>query len=340
MPSPPRSKENAYLPPRMHKKYNTYYYVYSAEGKRKWINLGKNLNEAREKWAKYENDLENEVLISGSFKELSELYASKIIPEKSIKTQELNRMQLKKLNAVFGKMSLHKITPPHIAQYLEISSRKVSANREISLMSSIFSKGIRWGHCKENPCAGVEKNKEKPRDRYITDDELSLLCKFSNATIKNIIQLAYLTGMRRQDILSIKKEKKDDHASYLSNDAIYIVQKKTNKKQKFLLNESLSSVIESALKESNERSEYLFTNNKGEPFTKSGFRSAWVRLIDKVKIKGINFHDIRAKSATDAKMQGLDYQKLLGHTNKKMSDRYVKLRVTDVISPLEFSVPD
>lgn len=40
------------------------------------------------------------------------------------------------------------------------------------------------------------------------------------------------------------------------------------------------------------------------------------------------------KAATDAKKLGMDYQKLLGHTNKAMSDRYIRLREVDQITPL------
>jgi integrase len=44
------------------------------------------------------------------------------------------------------------------------------------------------------------------------------------------------------------------------------------------------------------------------------------------------FHDIRAKAATDSKGEGLDYQALLGHSKRDMSDRYVKARTTDKVA--------
>lgn len=38
--------------------------------------------------------------------------------------------------------------------------------------------------------------------------------------------------------------------------------------------------------------------------------------------------DVRAKAATDAAHAGLDYQAMLGHSERRMSERYVKVRAT------------
>jgi len=48
-----RRQSNLDLPPRMHLKSGTYYYV-TTDKPRKWISLGKDLNEARRKWADIE----------------------------------------------------------------------------------------------------------------------------------------------------------------------------------------------------------------------------------------------------------------------------------------------
>jgi integrase len=46
------------------------------------------------------------------------------------------------------------------------------------------------------------------------------------------------------------------------------------------------------------------------------------------------FRDIRAKAATDAKKGGQDYQKLLGHANPAMSERYIKRREAVIAEPV------
>ena len=60
----------------------------------------------------------------------------------------------------------------------------------------------------------------------------------------------------------------------------------------------------------------------------------WSKATKLAKVENAHFHDILAKAATDAKKLGMDYQKLLGHTNKAMSDRYIRLREVDEIAPL------
>lgn len=46
-------------------------------------------------------------------------------------------------------------------------------NREISLISDVYRKAIRWGYIQANPCIGIERFSESTRERYITDKEFS-----------------------------------------------------------------------------------------------------------------------------------------------------------------------
>lgn len=49
-----RRQQNHNLPPRMHEKFGTFYYVTSTIP-RKWISLGRDLAEAKRKWADLES---------------------------------------------------------------------------------------------------------------------------------------------------------------------------------------------------------------------------------------------------------------------------------------------
>ena len=70
----------------------------------------------------------------------------------------------------------------HIAKYLDIRGIKapVRANREISLLSHIFSYAMCWGQIDRNPCLGVAKHPEKGRNRYISDQEFEGVKKLSS----------------------------------------------------------------------------------------------------------------------------------------------------------------
>lgn len=329
----PRSK-NRDLPPRMQKKWRTYYYTPCINGKLKWIRLSDDFEEAKRLWAEYENEQAEGAIVKGTFTELANRYKRDVLPQKAKKTQQTQLTELYKLVAVFGKMRIKSIKSPHVAQYLDMSPKKTAANREVALLSHMFTKAIRWGLADINPCLGVERNKEKPRDRYITDEELMKLRECATQALRIMIDVAYLTGMRRQDIFSIKKLNDGKATAYLDIDGIYIEQKKTGHRQKFTYSKALRKVIDEALSISDERSNYLFTNSRGKKYTEGGFKSAWELIVKKSGVQDVHFHDIRAKSATDAKKLGVDHSKLLGHTSRRMSDRYVKLRFTDEVNPL------
>ena len=65
-------------------------------------------------------------------------YQGEILPGKAPKTQQERGYQLRRLNAVFGHMRLEDVKPPHIQQYLEQREKRVAANREIRLLSTIY----------------------------------------------------------------------------------------------------------------------------------------------------------------------------------------------------------
>ena len=71
----------------------------------------------------------------------------------------------------------------------------------------------------------------------------------------------------------------------------------------------------------------------GRPIGYEAVNYQWAKACELANVKDAHFHDLRAKSGTDAKRNGIDYQALLGHTKRDMSDRYVKARDVDRVTP-------
>ena len=65
---------------------------------------------------------------------------------------------------------------------------------------------MRWGVVDSNPCRGVARNTEKGRDRYITDAEFGAVKQIAGDFIATVMDLAYLTALRKGDILSLRLE--------------------------------------------------------------------------------------------------------------------------------------
>ena len=51
----------------------------------------------------------------------------------------------------------------------------------------------------------------------------------------------------------------------------------------------------------------------------------WNKSCEKAGVKDVHIHDLRAKSLTNAKRQGLNARALAGHTNEAQTDRYIRL---------------
>jgi hypothetical protein len=240
-----RRQNNLGLPPHMHLKHGAYYFV----GKdKKWIRLSDDKAMALSKWAELEGETpipkDEPKPIKGSVAELIMRYMLEVAPRKAKSTYQGNLLEAENLKKVFGKMHTHSVLPTHIAQYLDnrgIKS-KVRANREISLLSHIYSMGMRWGVVNVNPCIGVAKHKEVGRSRYIMDSEFEAVKNMAGDLISTVMDFAYITALRKGDILRLKLDQ-------ITNEGIWIKQSKTGAKNKGMDAQTLAGHSSAAMTE-------------------------------------------------------------------------------------------
>lgn len=322
-----KRETNKHLPRRVYFKNGAYYHV---DKKNKWHYLAKPYYEAMAIWAK-------KFAAPGKISTMSDLmnrYMVEVAPLKSKASYEANLFQIKPLKSVFGEMEPGSITPVHVYAYMDrrAKSSKFSANREKELLSHIFTMAIRWGVVDKNPCRDVRKFSLKPRERYITDEELEAVKSIASPFMKGAIDFAYLTGLRRTDILNLK-------ASALTEQGIKIETQKTGAKMIIKWSTSLRECVKaSQALRAHTKSDYIFCNEDGLVYTKSGFSTLWTRLIKSALKKGLiketfMFRDIRAKTATDSK-NTQTASELLGHTSKKTTEKHY-IRKYKEVDPLK-----
>jgi len=147
------------LPTRVYLKHNAYYYITLPE--RKWVRLGKTESEMYTALAKIK-DMDDG---KGTMLEQFSRYEKEVIPTKAPRTQIDNLSEIKNLVKFFGKMLPANIKPKHVYAYMDARGEKAKtrANREKSLLSSVFSSMIRWGAVESNPCKEVKSFTEKAR---------------------------------------------------------------------------------------------------------------------------------------------------------------------------------
>lgn len=85
------------------------------------------------------------------------------------------------------------------------TSSYVSTSFELFLCSGQLAR--EWGlTAKEDPCQGVRKNREKPRDFYANETVWAAVYKEAEPELKDAMDLAYLTGQRPADVLAMHKD--------------------------------------------------------------------------------------------------------------------------------------
>lgn len=334
----PRKTENRHLPPRLYERkrkrksgkvWVSYYYL-DTTGKE--IALGPDLNAARLKWAELEaKDKPRDLLL---MKAIFDRYERDIIPKKAPRTQKDNLAEMRQLRPFFEEAPIDAITPALVAQYRDARSAPVRANREIALLSHVYNLAREWGlTTKENPCQGVRKNKETPRDFYANDAVWKAVYAKAVEELKVAMDLAYLTGQRPADVLVMRKDDIEDKA-------LGVKQKKTHKKLRILLEvDGLVSGLGVLIEKIFERnaahgSPYLILTDAGKRVTAAMLRHRWddareeavkeaAAAGDQVlagRISQFQFRDIRPKAASE--IADIDHASLLlGHTKGDITER-------------------
>lgn len=294
------------LPNRVYKKGPSYYYV---TPQNRWIRLGKTQPDMLRALAELHDDKPR------GLNDVIARYRTEVMPRKAPGTRKMQDKQLDLLARAFGHMAPAAIRPVHIAQYHDKRGKTapVTANRELALMSHLMRFAVRIGRCESNPCTTIQRHPEKPRDRYVTNDEYNAVWQQAPAHMRVLIDLAYLTGQRQAALVNL-------HRNQLHDDGIHFEPMKGGRRLIVSWSDNLRAVIGAANQLSDIASLYVVCQANGQKYTSSGVQTAWQRLMRQCVASGIvdtryTFHDLRAKAGSD-----VDDGRLLGH----MSDATLK----------------
>lgn len=317
------------LPPHMRRKGNAYYYDHGPkDGHRYWQPLGTDFAEAKRRWGQ----IEAEQPVDGTVQGMLAYYRSHGLPNCALRTQQDRKAHIKRLEGVFGRIHVDSLRPQDVARYLRHHAHPVAANREIGTLSAAYSYAIDIGLAESNPCREVRRNRETKRDRYITDREFLTVRALARPVIAISMDLAYLTGMRMGDLLTLRWD-------HLEDEGIRVRQGKTGAKQYIEWTDDLRAVIEEFRElRKTARATHVISTRTGQPYSVSGFGTMFRRVMDKAQadagIARFTFHDIRAKTGSDAHDAGLDSQKLLGHATEAQHQTYLRSRAPVRVKPV------
>ena len=196
----------------------------------------------------------------------------------------------------------------------------------------MFTKAVRWGVAERTPCLRVERNKTRPRERYVEDWEFDEFLKVAPEQLVCYLELKYLIGVRKTDLLLMT-------FANIKEDGIFVRPSKTKNSagepRLFVWNDDLREVIERIKRLPRPVTcEYLFCKRNGssfleEDYTSPAFNYIWQKtmrkaLADTELLERFQERDIRAKSATDADELGMDATELLGHGDRRTTKAYLR----------------
>lgn len=349
-----KSTANRDLPPRMirrrqKRKNGTiwigyYYNGRDAEGKRKEIPLGSDLDDAKVEWAR----LERKAVPSPAhlIDRLFEEYEKKVMPKLTKGTQDDYQKGLRQLKKAFTGAPLDAMTPQIIAQYRDARKAKVRANREIALLSTMFTFAREWGLTdKANPCFGLRRNKETPRDYYAGEIVWNAVYDQAPQELKDAMDLADLTGQRPADVLKVATT--DLNAGFLM-----VKQGKTSKKLRLRLeDEGVQSGLSAFIDDLQERralkgikTSRLITNTSGLRMSQQMLRNRWDEARENAAIKAgadgdsalavlirqFQLKDIRPKAASEIELGHAS--RLLGHSTEEITKKVYR-RIGEIVKP-------
>ncbi len=325
-----------------------YYNGRDDQGRRKEIPLGTELNEAKRRWAELECKPASPE--TGLMRHVLDRYEREVVPTKAPRTQKDNTEAIRQLRKLFNDAPVEAITPQLVARYRDARSAKVRANREIALLSHIYNMAREWGYtAKENPCRGVRKNKERPRDFYADKAVWDAVYQQAGEELQDAMDVAYLTGQRPADVMKMME-------TDIRDGALEVRQGKTNKRLRILLDKEdgtrteLGKAIDRIKARPRKiRSLYLVATAAGGPLNRWTLRIRFdtarteaARVAEEsgtpegatlaARIRQFQFRDIRPKAASETTLEHA--RKLLGHTEGQITETVYR-RVGEVVSPMK-----
>jgi integrase len=224
-------------------------------------------------------------------------YLSEIVPTKAARTQEDYREYCANLKKAFGHMLPDEITINDLYDYHEARRAPVRANREITILGSVYRQAIRWRASGRNPVRDFLFAPERGRERIVTPSERRTFARrYAPAWLRGYLCLKLLTGRRQGELLKLTRfSEKQSGISFRilkkRKERELIVQwtPRLRKVWKWLL--ALPRPKDTAA---------IFIGERGKPVNARSLKSVWYRSMGRWEADGnVRFweHDLRAFTA-------------------------------------------
>ncbi|SFF95797.1 tyrosine-type recombinase/integrase [Neptunomonas qingdaonensis] len=209
--------------------------------------------------------------------------------------------------------------------------KPATINRVLSLIHRMFRLACEWGYLEINPASLIKKLKENnQRNVFLSKEQVARFLKACdeepNATAKNALKLALLSGMRIGEILSAKWKELE----YTDQGAcLFLPHTKAGQSRTVLLNDGAVAILEDQKQNKRAGNPHIFPGRAGSK-PMSHPKKAFARIKEKAGgMDQLRVHDLRHSFASILINSGsatlYDVQHLLGHHNSQTTERYAHL---------------
>jgi integrase len=259
-----------------------------------------------------------------------------------------HEIALSNIVAFFGKdCPVKGLWVPELKRYraerLSQGVKPSTVNREMSALSRLFGVLIELQLVEVNPCRLVKRLSERALQRqvYISFQDFQRILAACPDWYKPIVQVAYYTGLRRGEILGMKRERVK-----LSRRLILLAPEDTKEAdwKRVPIRLELIPILEECLKVTCLKSDQVFLINdeKGvRPASLEGCKNPWRRRIAQLGFENKpHFHDLRHTWRANARRSGMDpviAESILGHWHRERSvnERYGRLSDEELVRAVD-----
>jgi integrase len=262
--------------------------------------------------------------------ELCDRFIAEHLPRVGAATARNYRSEIEKyVRPTLGAMKIKSVTFIDVDRlHRSITKRGATyqANRVVSTLSSMFALAVKWRYRPDNPCKGIKRNKEHPRERYLTEDEVPRLMRTLDAerdqVNADLLRVALLTGARRGELIALRWQDVD-----LTKGRWTKPHTKPGEKQHVPLNAQACAVLAARYAKDPEV-EQPFLRGRKLATAERAVERCWGRVCKAAELERMRVHDLRHSYASQLANRGVGLfviGKLLGHKRVQTTARYSHL---------------
>lgn len=229
----------------------------------------------------------------------------------------------KHLKPFFGQIRLAAIRRKNVASYINSRMGEVSDAtiiKETNVLKRLFNIAVESEKISANPANRAPVPKApKGRVRYLSAEELGKVLRACPEWLRPIVGLLVSTGARRGEMLHVKWEDVS-----ITRREIRLRHTKSGEERPAFINDLAMQVLNSMGSDAHKTKRGLLFPN----VTPAQVTVAFIRACKEAGVSDFSLHDLRHHYASTLRMGGVDLhtlQKLLGHSDPRMTDRYAHL---------------